>query len=143
MKSLALIWPEWLKLDCPRCSGPWPRSRIRLENIEIGAHARWIKDIRSIHFIDWLSSSGANSEIKQLRLDDLMLIDDNVIAAVGRMICAAQASVQLEMVMLSLGPEVDLTPRECCVVRNDLQLELTKVWFQCSILLLHSRDWSC
>ena len=112
---LTLFLPDWLPDNPPRppYSGPRPaRSCISLEMLEIDAEAAWITDTRSIDFLDWLSTSGAISEIHDLRLRGLMLIDDDIMAAVSRMLYAVQKSSKLSNVNIIFGPEMDLTPRE-------------------------------
>ena len=115
LKVLALEMPRWLSRNSrrPPCSSSRPpRSRLRLEVFEIWADAEWITDTRSTAFLDWLSTSGAISEIHQLRPGGLMLIDKSIMAAVGRMLRAVQTSSKLFQVYLSFGPDVDWTPRE-------------------------------
>ena len=113
LKILALERPGWMsnKLDHPPRTGPGPpQSHVRLEILQLEAEAKWITDTRSIEFLDWLSSSGTISEIHDLQLTGLMLIDANIMAAVSRMLDAAQKSSQLSAVDILFGPEVDLTP---------------------------------
>lgn len=130
LKSLALLWPEWSPYNQNRqfstisSSPKSPRSCVRLEKIELSAEAKWIRDHRTIHFLDWLSSSGVISQIEQLRLDELMLLDNGVVAAVDRMLRAALISSKLHIVCLNFSPEVDLTPCECgSVVRAPCRLQ--------------------
>ncbi|KIP05191.1 hypothetical protein PHLGIDRAFT_164108 [Phlebiopsis gigantea 11061_1 CR5-6] len=112
LKHLVFFCPQWLysKVDHPPCRRPRPHSRIRLETLSLEAQAGWITDTRSIDFLDWLSASGAISNIRELRLWGLTLIDDGIIAAVSRMLCATQQSARLDTVDTILGPDVDWTP---------------------------------
>ena len=103
----------------------FPRGICKTKLIALGT-ATTILDPRSTHFLDWLSSSGTTSNLRQLRLDDLMLIDHNIIAAVDGIIRAAQVSSKLEVMWLSFGPDVDLTPRECRL--SCAALLLTRLW---------------
>ena len=110
LKILALYIPRWLSHNPDRLlsSSPWPsRSRLRLEALEVCADAEWIMDTRSTAFLDWLSTSGAISEIHRLWLGELMLIDKNIMVAVSRMLYAIQDSPKLFRVDILFGPDVD------------------------------------
>ena len=111
LRSLAIVVPEWQKLEphvVPRAR-PFPPSRIRLQHLEIKAEAEWILDPRTVHYLDWLSSSGAISIVEQIGLDNFVILNNTVLAAVDRMLWAA--SPYLRTVILDLGPELDLS---CC-----------------------------
>ena len=113
LKSLAILVPEWQRLApnaVPR-AGPFPRSRVRLRHIEIMANANWILDPRTIHYLDWISSSGVISEVEQISLRGFMILDNTIMEAVDRILWAAQVSPNLDIVYLNLGPELDLS---CC-----------------------------
>lgn len=121
LQNLALLFPEWLpsNMGRPPISGPWPCSLLRFHNLEVTAQARWITDVRTLHLLDWISSSGAISQIKQLRLGELMLIDNGIVAATDGILRAVQASSRLAFVTLNFGPDVDLNSCERCILSTD------------------------
>ena len=113
LKILALDTLRWVPHNPghPVSSSPrQPRSRLRLESLQVIVHAEWIADARSTAFLDWLSTSGAISGIHHLRLEGLMLIDKNITAAVSGMVCAVQKSTKLSSLAILFGPDVDWTP---------------------------------
>ena len=115
LNTLAISFPKWLPhpRSRPPCTHPNRSSRIRLAILEINADAEWITDTRTVNFLDWLSISDSISEIQELRLSCIMLINDDIVAAVSRMLSAAQNSSTLQNVHLLFGPDVDLSPCEC------------------------------
>ena len=115
MKILALSGTRWLPskrehLPCT-CLRPL-RSRVRLEQLEVDVEAEWVTDTRSIEFLDWLSTSGAISEVHCLRLAGLTLINKALVAAASKILDAVQKPSKLRVVDLLFGPDIDLSPCE-------------------------------
>ena len=116
LRILTLRMLGWLSYNPGRllsnsCTQP-PHSRLRLEALEIFADAKWVTDTRSIVLLDWLSASGAISEIHQLRPGNFVLVDKVLVATMGKMLCAAQKSPNLSSVSIHCGPDVDWAPCE-------------------------------
>ena len=113
LDRLSINWPAWPPVQPDRLPPQDLRSthetRLRLRYLRISAEAHWINDARTTYFFDWLSTSGALSEVKDVELDEVMLINNAIVEAVERVLRAVRSSPRLDSVWLSLGPNVNWT----------------------------------
>ena len=116
LQKLYITSPEWAAFNANRRNyvESWPRSHLRLLDLQIEAESRWIGDFRTVRFFNWLSSSGAISHAQQIGLSKMMLINDDILATIARLIHACSTSHRLDCVALSLRPEIDLTICKYC-----------------------------
>ncbi|KIP08237.1 hypothetical protein PHLGIDRAFT_387786 [Phlebiopsis gigantea 11061_1 CR5-6] len=112
LQRLDIRFLEWSttgsKVQCQAQPRPTLQSCVRLRFLRIRAESQWITDTRTIRFFDWLSSSRVLSEIEQIHLPGIMLIDDKITTAMSRLIHAAQTSPRVDSVVLNLGPSTEL-----------------------------------
>ena len=70
----------------------------------------WLKDEQTIYFIEWLARSGLVSCLRRADFYHAMFMSDKMVTAVQTLLQACSESVQ--EVILSLGPEVNLSTRK-------------------------------
>ena len=87
-----------------------PMTTARLKRLRISTNARGATDPRSVHFIEWLTLSGIVSSTEFIILNQMMILDDAMFAAVETMVESSKASLQT--LSISFGPDVDFTRRK-------------------------------
>ena len=85
-------------------------SRARLHWIDVLAERSWLLDTRSAHFITWLARSGTASELMSIHFECMMILDEQLLAAVSAIVDASHGS--LRWLFLSVGPDLAISSRK-------------------------------
>lgn len=122
LQSLVVSWPSW-HAPCRFPPPPhFPRCRVRLHDVRIGAEAAWLRDPRAVYFVQWLARSGAVESLCELALQQMMVLDGGMLAAVESVLEASKNT--LEVLALSLGPDIDFAYREYIGMQGDYAARL-------------------
>ena len=84
------------------------RTPIRLQVLAISSSSRWASDTRSVHFVNWLSRSGATDSLQELDLRHLTISEASMFGALSTLLEASKSS--LREVDVSLGLGIDFLP---------------------------------
>lgn len=111
LRNLELAYFTWA--DSGSYNSQYPvrsHSRARLHKIGICAERNWLLDIRSAHFITWLAQSGTAGELVSMHFEQMMLLEERLLAAVATIVDAAKGS--LRRFFFSVGPNLAIHSRQ-------------------------------
>lgn len=105
--SLVISFPEPHK-EFTTCVVPYsfPPCKARLKSLRIHAETAWLADPRSLYWLRWLSQSGICSDLKELYLGQMMLLEKLALVAVDDIVRASNDS--LEELYLEFHPEIKI-----------------------------------
>lgn len=110
LQRLHLFHSPWSPSDGKPRSTHFPKTPVRLERLNLVGDGEWVHDNRSVHFVEWLARSGIVSSLRIAFLNGIMIIEENMLWAIGSLLRASNAS--LEMAALSFGPDAKLSERK-------------------------------
>ena len=114
LQTLQIFHPEVHRIsDTQPVTVPrtFPPCKARLHTLRIGAETAWLADPRSLYWLNWLSKSGICSDLKELRLGYIMILEEQTLAAVDSIVRTSKDS--LEVLQISLSPDLEVVCCEC------------------------------
>ena len=111
LRHLQLVYLAWASSGSNDSQPPvTSHSCAHPHRIDVWAQRDWLLDIHSAHFITWLARSGTASELMEIHFECMMILDEQLLAAVAAVIDASHGSLQ--DLSLSVSPDLAISPRK-------------------------------
>ncbi|KIP01585.1 hypothetical protein PHLGIDRAFT_123225 [Phlebiopsis gigantea 11061_1 CR5-6] len=112
LKGFMLQSPAWHTSSAAVAPPSYPRAppSLRLSRLNVEAYSDWLRDARSVYFIEWLARSGAAGSLCEVLLTDMMVTNPPMMSAVQSVLEACHDSLVWLGLSWSPGTDVDIRP---------------------------------